>query len=1150
MIKSSIENDLLRYTEKIYDEGIFNKHNEKINAEDFFCRLFKLIYGWSDLVNLNYLESNSAGIDLYSANQKIAIQITTIQSKEKEKVEGTIKKVLKHHSDKKIEGIICFFIKDNRPLKNIDVNELSEEFGIKIKIRTTKNIIGDFYRFPSPEKKIRISEIVKQETSSDFKGIDSLEIFEPYYNRKISKYTTPESLIYFSAFEKNKIQEIQELFNNDKIKEYCILGNPCSGKSTLANAILKNLKPYYKVYYIDLSDPDLNNNNVLSEINQLSFYHTIILLENVHDNIKLFNKVQQKIIRFPWLKGLYISRYHNSYREEDENSIRNIFKDIEKFRYNPNKIFEEKVSGIIDNRVKSLKDEFPQFNWYVGDFQTVLNNTDRNLLKLNIALETWISSTKKGSNIKFEKINNERIYSHFYTTHKLKELDKKLLFLYSYLYSYDISFLRIKRKKDEFDLLKEKGIILNYNTSDYYYFPHKDYANLIYQSLKKERDLEIEDLLKYLKKYIKNFKTESELNITEIIIKLSYGKELKVVSTLLNQVSVLKLLSNKFSGNIRDYEVFELQKAYFLSFDNLDNDLQVKYYTLFINYFTKHKLELFISKDYSIYSNLIQIAKILNIELGNIFIDLNSKHKEKINSISDLTMKISSSKPYPDTVSRILNSFHFPEWLLMIEKLPTLSRITNSLSELNTSPLSKKLLTGVINKINIQELALKGQKLKTVQITKSLRELKKIDIAIGTDVTNDLMKHFTLDNKIASTNLSDFSKILSDLSSISPDFVETELTESFQNGTFYNILEKEKSINNISASILELKKITISSENLFYELVNKFFDSNVVYNLLKIETNISSLLILFELIKRNEVGINEGVKNKLLVSIKKLILESDYDYTLYSNPKVLNIPELKSKINDEISTELLNKILNRSKFTILDSLFRVLNAINKEKTINALNKADLNIFVQSICNKELNMSQSLEVLFRAKSKTYIDENFNSNSFWYNLLDEYLIIQKDNQYNYHKLNFGDFLKAFEFCLKINTEIALKHFENDFLKKLKSKENFTISSLFQFLRKIEIKTKSKYNTEIQQFLDLNKSKFIEGIKNENIEKTTSGLVELSKCEFGNYVDEFIYNARNTFSTKLKQIKGNKKIEKKVHADLKIIATNKSKFLLNEL
>ncbi|WP_347174271.1 SMEK domain-containing protein [Polaribacter uvawellassae] len=1152
MIQSSIENDLFTYIDKIYYEGNFNKNNERINAEDIFCRLFKEIYGWSDLKNLNYSEPNASGIDLYSEKKGIAIQITTIQSGEIKKVKETIRKILEHHQTKNIKGIICFFVKDKKAIKKIKEKDLSEDFGKQIKIRTTNDIIGDFQRFPSPNVKKRIEVILKQETSSDFHGLNNLTAFEPYFNKKQSAYSTPKNLIYFSAFEKKKIREIQKLFNEDKIKEYCILGNPCSGKSTFADAIIRNLKPYYKVFYIDLSDPDLNNINILKEVNQLSFYHTVILLENVHDNIKLFKKIQQKIKRFPWLKGLYISRYHNSYREEDESSIISIFKDVEKFRYNSNIEFEEKVFGIIDNRIKSLKDEFPEFNWDFGDFQTVLKNTDRNLLKLNIALETWISSTKKGSNLKFEKINNEKIYSHFYTTHKLKELDKKLLFLYSYLYSYDISFLKIKRKKDEFDLLKEKGIILNYNTSDYYYFPHKDYANLIYQSLKKERDLEIKDLLKYLKKYIKNFKTESELNITEIIIKLSYGKELKVVSALLNQDSVLKLLSNKFSKNIRDYEVFELQKAYFLSFDNLDNDLQVKYYTLFTNYFTKHKLELFISKDYSIYSNLIQLAKILDIELGNIFVDLNPKQKEKINSISDLTMKISSSKPFPETVSRILNSFHFPEWLLMIEKLPTLSSTTNTLSELNTSPLAKKLLTGIINKINIQELALKGQKLKTVQITKSLRELKKIDIAIGTDVTNKLIKHFSLKNKIASTNLSDFSKILSDLSSISPDFVETELTESFQNGTFYSILEREKSINNISASILELKKIISSNEDLFYELVNKFFDSKVFYDLLKIESNIITLLILFELIKKNEVAINENTQNKLLVFINKLILECDYDYTLYSNPKVLHIPELKSKIDNEITTDLLNKILNRSKFTILDSLFRVLKAINKEKTINALNKADLNIFVQSMCNKELNMSQSLEVLFRAKSKTYIDENLNSDLFWYNLLDEYLIIQKGNQLKYHKLNFGDFLKAFEFCLKINTEIALKHFENDFLKKLKSRDNknFTISSLFQFLRKIEIKTKSKYNKEIRQFLDLNKLKFIEGIKNQNIEKTTSGLVELSKCEFENYVDDFIYSARNTFLTKLNQIRGNKKIEKKVHADLKIIATNKSKFLLNEL
>ena len=89
-------------------------------------------------------------------------------------------------------------------------------------------------------------------------------------------------------------------------------------------------------------------------------------------------------------------------------------------------------------------------------------------------------------------------------------------------------------------------------------------------------------------------------------------------------------------------------------------------------------------------------------------------------------MRISKKKATPETVSRILNSFDFSEWLTMIEKLPTLSRITNSLSELNTSPLSKKLLFGIINNVDIEQLAQKSKTLKAVQIGKSIRELEKI----------------------------------------------------------------------------------------------------------------------------------------------------------------------------------------------------------------------------------------------------------------------------------------------------------------------------------------------------------------------------------------------------------------------------------------
>ena len=55
-----------------------------------------------------------------------------------------------------------------------------------------------------------------------------------------------------------------------------------------------------------------------------------------------------------------------------------------------------------------------------------------------------------------------------------------------------------------------------------------------------------------------------------------------------------------------------------------------------------------------------------------------------------------------------------------------------------------------------------------------------------------------------------------------------------------------------------------------------------------------------------------------------------------------------------------------------------------------------------------------------------------------------------------------------------------------------------------------------------------KFMSNIKNENLEKTTSGLMELSKCDFDNYVDSFLYDTRSVISKKLREIKGNEKIE----------------------
>lgn len=1155
MINTSIEHNLREYIRKIDDEGVFNKQDEKLNAEDFFMRIFELIYNWKNLINLNYSETNSAGIDLFETRKGIAIQITAQQSKEKNKIIDTIEKTIKHHKSKTINEIICFFIRDNEGLKNINEEELSKRYGYKITIATTKQIIGNFQKITSPEKRLRIEEIVRQELSPQFSGLSSVYHFVEFSNRiKTQEYITPDDSIFFSLFEKKKIKEIASLFNKNKTKEYAILGNPCSGKTTLAEAIYKNFIPHFqnRTFYLDLSDPDISGNDTLKEIEKLSFYRTTLIIDNVHDNVNLFIKIRQRIKAFEWIKTIYLSRYYNSFREEDKDSILNVFKDIKQFRYNPSIDFKDKVSGIIDNRVYHLKKDLPSFNWYKGDFETILKNTDSNLLKLNIALETWISSTKKGSSLKFDQVNNDRIYEHFYKHHGLKQFDEELLFLYSYLFSYDISFLRMKFKNEEFGKLKEKGIVLNYSTSDYYYFPHKDYAYLINQTLIKEKGLGTDHLIELLHNYIDNYRTESELNITELIVKLSVSEQFEVTRQLLNNAKVLDLFSDKFKSNIRPYEVFQLQKIFFQSFDYLNIENQILYYNLFIEYYLKSKLELYIYKDYSVYSNLLQIANQLKLELGDIIKTLRINEQANTNSISELTMRISKKKATPETVSRILNSFDFSEWLTMIEKLPTLSRITNSLSELNTSPLSKKLLFGIINNVDIEQLAQKSKTLKAVQIGKSIRELEKIDISLGTNIAKNLLNRLSNGLNLSQTNLSDFAKSLSDLSSIAPDLIKIELEKSFENGTFYKLLENENSLSNISGRILELNTIIKDNKEPFLKIINEFLASEKFKALIKNESTINSLLIFYEVVKKEQIQIVQDISNELLSITKQQILNCDFDITILSNPKALNLPEIKSKIKNEISAELLNKVINGSKFTVIESLFLVLTRVDKEKTVNALNKADINTFCTSMCHKELNISQSTEVLNKTKNKTFVSDSLNSNKFCAILLDKYLTIQRADVYQYNRLNFGDFLKAFDFSLKIDFDTAIKHFENDFLKKLKvsNNKNLTISSLFQSLRRIEELTESKYKKEIREFLKLYKPKFLIGIKNENLAKTTSGLVELSKCDLKDYADELLYDARNLVLNKIRQLNGDKILKAKIFPDIEKIAIGKAKIILTEI
>jgi len=919
MIQNSIEHNLNDYIRKIDDEGHFNLHNEKIRAEDFFRRLFELIYGWDSLDNLNYPEPNSPGIDLYESKKGIAIQVTAIQNNEKDKIETTIEKIFTYHKSKRINTIICFFIRNNKGLKNIDEKELSSKYDRRILIKTTRHLIGDFHKIRSKEKRMRIEEIIKQELSPKYFGLSNLSYFVP--SDKLltsSEYISPESAIWFSYSEKKKIKEISLLFNKNEIKEYCILGNPCSGKSTLAKAITNNLTPYYRKYTIDLSNPklDLASRNLLEELNQLSYYHTII--------IKLY---------------------------------------------------------------------------------------------------------------------------------------------------------------------------------------HADQKNIVVQ--------------------------------------------------ILNSDDTIKYIADIISGSVRDYEVYNLQEIFFHSFEKIEESKKSIYYNMFINHYTKNKLELYIPNDYFVYCNFLQLSSLLNLELGEIYKKIKNSEKVNTNSIVELTIRISKKRLSPETISRILNTFQFPEWQSMIEKLPTFSKFTNSLSELNTSPLSKKLLKGIINHIDFKQIEKKTEKQNIDQIGKSIRELESIDKSLGTNLAQNildyLLEHTSFIENVENSNLSHFSKCMSDLSSIHPLLVERELYKSFANGNLLRKLKEEKSLSNICARILEINKIYFSDKKSeFFETIDNLFNSDRFQLLLFSENNVNSLLIFYELLKKDEFEIKKQTRNNLTIITEDIILQHDTDISLYTNTKILNIPKLHKKIKDSISSELINSQIKDNKFTKSEALISVLSSIDKKKTIFAFNNADKKILVNSMLHNENNIVQVSESLNRIRNNMLINNDLNTNALCSSLLDKYLAIQKTNRRKFKMLSFGGFIQGFYFALNINSDIALKHFESDFLLRLtqSNNKNLTVSSVFQFLRRLEEITKSKYKPQITEFLKSNKNVFVRSIRNEKLNDVSSGLVELSKCDLNWFSDEIFYSARKTIFSKIRQMKNESILRMKIIPELENVAIGKSKMTLLEM
>lgn len=1159
---NDIELNLFAYTDKIQRGSLLNLHDEKVKAEDFFLRIFEKVYGFEELINLNYEKLNSKGIDLYDSKEKIGIQITGIQSNEKTKINDTKKLTLNNWKNKGLKKLWVFFIIETKYLKDIDTSIVEEVDGIKIYIKTIKNLIGDINKLDK-EKRIEISELIKQEVSEEFYGLSKLVLFKEIVKSQkfdSTNYFNKEELIYFSKKEQHKIDNLAYNFTNNITEQYCILGNPCSGKTTIAYAIIQKIKNK-KIFYLNLTEPIFDESKILEELIQISHFHSLLIVDNIHDNIKLFLKIKERLSKHKWIKSLFLSRYYKTFDEFDENSIYDKIEGIKYYRIDLNEDLEEKISGIISKKIDLLKNQFSEIKWYKGNFIDILKNTSSNLLKLNIALRVWEKKNKILNNLTFDKINHNIILQNFYEEHKLNEVESDSLYTYCLLYKNDIPFILLKGQKSIDEKLKEKGIILKYSSSDYHYFPHKEYAKLLFDSISYiNEDIDLEKKLELIINYISKFnRQEYSLNIHLLLNKFfnsEISEETEIVKHILENEKIEQILIESFSTNIKEFEVNSLITILFKLCTRVNKIKLSKYYNLILSYLNRNKLNLFLFQDYMNYSNLLQISELLSIELPyeKIINVLPENKIVKTNSIEELTLRISKQSRNPETVYKILNSFHFPEWLEKINKLKGFSNITNSLSELNTSSETKKLVYSLIRKLDWNKLIEKAKKQKIDQIAKSLRELQKIDISVGTNsctfIFNQLVENNTINQKLLNSSLSEYSKALSDLSNINSESAKVILSSDLKTGILKDKIINEKVLSILNLRIPELKRLFKEPKS-FLIMFNGIVNSEYFISLIENEKDFNSLIGFYEFSKSN-LNFNNSQINQILKNKIDKFDTNDSVIDLIKNPKILKIKSFDKNIISSIKPEEIDDYIKSKKITYLEDIFRVISYFDIDKSVSLFSQLKNQYLIASLLNIDLNMSQSLEVLYRLKNKVYKNEKQNCNQKVSYLLDEYLKKYTNIERRYNKLTISDFLKSYHFSYLINPEITEKYCKTDFLTKLQKSthKGFQIGPLFQYIRRISNSTNGKYDKELLTFLNNNSDNFILTIQNEDISKSLSGLFELHLSNFKVFADELLFNCRKTIILKSNQRKNDKIFKDKIIPDLEKIGFDKGKVILKEL
>jgi len=1065
------------------NKGLYDTHKY---AEFFFKQLLNIIFDWDIQHTEEKYSINTSGIDLFSSKgDGYSIQVTAQRSSYDKKIKKTISDYEENWKNK-YKKLKILFIQEN-------VNELSVKYNSddgNIEIISFKEINKEINKFGVHKKK-KILDFLKREVGKEIGASNNyygFKHFEEAMKGNIKSFTSnnlffQNGFLYYTKEDVDLIDKCVNIISNKKGKIY-IDGPPCSGKTTLLFKLVNALeKKLIRCFYIDVEKWE---NEFLNELSLYENLDVLLIIDNSQiNNYEIAKSIYNQCEN---TKCLFISRENSN--KEDLSSLINFNFDLT-YSLSKNTELNQKIKGIIDNRVKYLKDSKPKNNWDIGNYETIYENCQRNLLQISIILTYW---EYEFFNDKLDDISLIKCYQEFYKSHINNQMDERITFKYSNIYQYNCPFKLVNTFSSEIKKNIEQGIFIRTKNADLYYkFPHTEYAKLLVKSISYENNVTTEYEVNEINNYLINDKPNNiHLLINGLILEEKYTHIDYIFTN--NECSdiVFKHYVN------RKNEIFDLKTLVFGLYkikNKLNSESAKSFLTKLLSLFETFNIKTFEKNGEDIINKVKDFTNYYEIDISKYKIKSEKSSKYYSKTFFELSELVSKNIQNNSIINDVANSHSFSDWKRkFINHNDSFSKKVEGLTSLKKSPITRQLAYDLYFLIDVETIFNELKDAPIDIIGKTLNNLSIFASLDGSKRTKNLFKLFkengSFENQIK-YGLSKFSIGLSHLNKVDSDFVQTLYPSDNQIEELFN----SASANDFAQRIPLFINCFPNRKTFFLSILRKALNNHSFYS--QKNNNLQGYIALIRVIKKQKYPFK---KYELENLVDKALHNISHKNSLIELSDAIDI--LKKYIPNNIQAKLItaeriSSELDRKKITIKELEQILITKLNLELSIEIYSKIKTSSLIKGCLSNNVSFEQFTKVLMQLSNREF-DLNKNKN------ISKKLI---NELFNNHKVNvikkakssnIYDLIAGYCRLHKIDNYVTEKYLLHLIIENSKiNHKEVTLSNSMQGIRKLKTLSNktANYNEIAKDYIINSKKSLLENAELIDIGKISDGLKEIS-------------------------------------------------------